>query len=103
MSAMNRRRFLGLFGAFVGGVVLDQAIPLNRVWSFPKQIVILKCRQPGLSTVTIDAMNALTIRHLTPIIVDNLFRPSPLFAKMRNREPYLFGGVAINLPLTMTM
>jgi hypothetical protein len=37
---MNRRRFLSLFTAGVAGIALDQAIPLGRVWSFPKKIVV---------------------------------------------------------------
>jgi hypothetical protein len=37
---MDRRGFLKLLGAGVGGLALDQAIPFNRVWSFPKKIVI---------------------------------------------------------------
>jgi hypothetical protein len=37
---MDRRRFLSLLGIGVAGVALDQAIPLGRVWSFPKEIVI---------------------------------------------------------------
>jgi hypothetical protein len=39
---MNRRGFLKLFSAGVAGIALDQAIPLGRVWSFPKEIVIAK-------------------------------------------------------------
>ena len=37
---MNRRNFLGLLGMGVAGLALDHAIPFNRVWSFPKEIVI---------------------------------------------------------------
>jgi hypothetical protein len=37
---MDRRRFLGLLGLGVAGIALDEAIPLNRVWSFPARIVI---------------------------------------------------------------
>jgi hypothetical protein len=37
---VNRRHFLGLFGLGVAGIALDQAIPFNRVWSFPKEIKI---------------------------------------------------------------
>jgi len=37
---MNRRNFLALFSAGVAGIALEQAIPLGRVWSFPKEIVI---------------------------------------------------------------
>jgi hypothetical protein len=37
---MNRRGFLGLLGAAIAGIAVDQAIPLGRVWSFPKNIVI---------------------------------------------------------------
>jgi hypothetical protein len=37
---MNRRGFLTGLGAMVAGVALEQAIPLGRVWSFPKEIKI---------------------------------------------------------------
>jgi hypothetical protein len=37
---MNRRGFLSLFGAAIAGAAVDQIIPLGRVWSFPKEIVI---------------------------------------------------------------
>lgn len=37
---MNRRGFLKLMGGVVGGIALEQAIPLGRVWSFPKRIVV---------------------------------------------------------------
>ena len=39
---MNRRNFLSLFSAGVAGIALEQAIPLGRVWSFPKEIVVPK-------------------------------------------------------------
>lgn len=39
---MNRRGFLQLLGMSVGGLALDQAIPFNRVWSFPSKIVVPK-------------------------------------------------------------
>jgi len=37
---MERRGFLKLLGLGVAGIALDQAIPFNRVWSFPKNIVV---------------------------------------------------------------
>lgn len=37
---MDRRRFLSFLTAGVAGIVLEQAIPLGRVWSFPKKIVV---------------------------------------------------------------
>lgn len=47
---MNRRNFLGLFGAGVAGIAIEQAIPFGRVWSFPKEIVrigsIIQFRMP---------------------------------------------------------
>lgn len=39
---MDRRGFLALLGSAVAGIALEQAIPLGRVWSFPKKIVIAK-------------------------------------------------------------
>lgn len=35
---MNRRGFLSGMGAIVGGLAIEQAIPLGRVWSFPTEI-----------------------------------------------------------------
>lgn len=37
---MNRRSFLALLGAVLGGVALEQAIPLGRVWSFPSKLAL---------------------------------------------------------------
>jgi hypothetical protein len=37
---MDRRGFLRFLGAGVAGIALEQAIPLGRVWSFPKQIAL---------------------------------------------------------------
>jgi hypothetical protein len=37
---MERRSFLKGLVALVGGIALEQAIPLGRVWSFPSKIVI---------------------------------------------------------------
>lgn len=37
---MDRRGFLRSIGLGIGGIALEQAIPLGRVWSFPKKIVV---------------------------------------------------------------
>lgn len=37
---MDRRGFFKLFSLGVAGIALEQAIPLGRVWSFPKKIVL---------------------------------------------------------------
>lgn len=47
---MNRRNFLSLFSAGVAGIALEQAIPLGRVWSFPKEIKIANLETLGLTT-----------------------------------------------------
>src|SRR5437899_5787975 len=54
---MERRGFLQLLGAGVAGIALEQAIPLDRVWSFPKKIVV-----PGLSLAEME------LRYLKPAI-----------------------------------
>lgn len=62
---MNRRGFLKLFGAGVAGIALEQAIPLGRVWSFPKEI---KIADPpalaGNTFLTIEYITAETLRML---------------------------------------
>ncbi len=54
---MNRRNFLSLFTAGVAGIALDQAIPLGRVWSFPKKILVgdLIMLPPGSTARVIEA------------------------------------------------
>lgn len=37
---MNRRELFKSLGLTLGGIALEQAIPLNRVWSFPSKIVV---------------------------------------------------------------
>jgi hypothetical protein len=37
---MERRKFLALLGLSAGAAAVEQAVPLGRVWSFPKQIVL---------------------------------------------------------------
>ncbi len=71
---MNRRGFLTGLGALVGGVLIDQAIPLNRVWSFPKNIVI----KPAL-----DEINETTLRYIVPTVMDSVFVNSPLMAYLK--------------------
>jgi hypothetical protein len=46
---MDRRGFMRLFAGGVAGIALGQAIPFNRVWSFPKEIVVP--RFPRLFTI----------------------------------------------------
>lgn len=38
---MNRRGFLKLFG-LAGGILIGEAIPFNRVWSFPTEVKLYK-------------------------------------------------------------
>ena len=60
---MNRRSFLSLFGAGVAGIALEQAIPLGRVWSFPKQIVIPESLiLPPESFLTVEWVTMQTLR-----------------------------------------
>lgn len=54
---MDRRKFFGLLSAGIAGIALEQAIPLGRVWSFPKKIVISEFIElpPGSSARVIQA------------------------------------------------
>lgn len=55
-------------GAMVGGIALEQAIPLGRVWSFPKRIAIL----PSISTLQAAEITTLPpdIQRLAQIYYD---------------------------------
>lgn len=61
---MNRRGFLQRLGALVGGVALEQAIPFNRVWSFPSQIVIPKPYGSGNTFLTVEWITKETLQIL---------------------------------------
>ena len=39
---MQRRHFLSGIASLVGGIALERAIPFNRVWSFPSNIVVMR-------------------------------------------------------------
>lgn len=41
---MNRRSFLTGLASLIGGVAVAEAIPFNRVWSFPSNIIIPEIR-----------------------------------------------------------
>ena len=39
LDMINRRGFLKGLGILVGGMALEEAIPLGRVWSFPSRVI----------------------------------------------------------------
>lgn len=61
---MDRRGFLKMLGIAAGGVALDAAIPLGRVWSFPKNIVIAAPRAVGNQFVDVVWFNKEVLRYL---------------------------------------
>ena len=65
---MDRRGFLKLFTAGVAGIALEQAIPLGRVWSFPKEIVIAPCA--GNAFLNVEWITMETLRTLKRNLVD---------------------------------
>jgi hypothetical protein len=105
---MDRRGFLKLLGGTVGGLALAEAIPFNRVWSFPKKIVIAKPDLKKLATIYYDpvAIQALRGNFLdNPLdygktyadwngainkIVDAEFRGIPIKVKTGLKHPYTF-------------
>jgi hypothetical protein len=58
---MNRRKFFSLFGLGVSGIALEQAIPMGRAWSFPKEIVIGDFIElpPGSSVRVVEVFDPL--------------------------------------------
>ena len=100
---MQRRQFLTGLGALFGGVLLNEAVPFNRVWSFPKDIKII--RDPlaiyerdanGICVATNwlytpDEVNALTMKYFVPVLHDEVFKNTPLFTRLRFPK-----GVSLN-------
>ena len=60
---MNRRGFLAFLPALVGGVAVSQAIPFNRVWSFPSKIVLSKPKyEVGVDYAFNEDLAAIIVR-----------------------------------------
>jgi hypothetical protein len=88
---MNRRSFLSLFGSGIAGIALEHAIPLGRVWSFPKEIVIPKstfdfsenytCAMQALNRV-VDEWNAKQ----ETIVIREIFSPHPSGFRVKKLE-----------------
>lgn len=72
---MNRRNFLSGLGALVGGLALEQAVPLGRVWSFPTDLVGAVRRKidegPSIGIRMIRAYDPLT--DMMPMRLDVAF------------------------------
>jgi len=72
---VNRRGFLKALGLAAGGVLLDQAIPNGRVWSFPKDIVVA---QPSeLARIYYDN-NWKNLDHISYLFKYVAVTPNPL-------------------------
>ncbi len=69
---MDRRGFLKFFSAGVAGLALEQAIPLGRVWSLPKKIVIAGPGELGRA-VGFDFIDEVNVGSLTPIRIPQRF------------------------------
>lgn len=82
---MDRRGFLKLAGCLLGGVVLEQAIPLGRVWSFPNNIVI----QPATDISWLQEMSNITLEAVRDEI-PKLFETDKLFYEQFKRPGYFF-------------
>jgi hypothetical protein len=69
---ISRRGFLG---ALVGGVAAAAAVRTwpFRVFSFPIQV----------TSPTLDEINAITLRELSPALADNFFVDTPFLQRLR--------------------
>lgn len=75
---MDRRGFLKGLGLVIGGVALEQAVPLGRVWSFPAKIVPLNIGLSGVNQLWIwpipdtaiyyDPVAISTLKHNLPLL-----------------------------------
>lgn len=96
---MNRRGFLKGLGALVGGIAIEQAIPFNRVWSFPKEIKIA----PTVIMATIEqysdfvAMGNLATIYYDRLALDNLKRRFSFHSMKEPRQLPASNGQTLRL------
>lgn len=70
----------------VGGVLLEQAIPFNRVWSFPKEIKVVN---RDLTQAELDLINRYTQKYIAPVMGDTVFSPSPILRILNRDSAYI--------------
>lgn len=90
MSNFDRRGFLRLLGGAAMAVAMEEAIPFGRVWSFPSRIVIA-------NRLSMDELNAVTIKYIEPILADNFFTPDMWFLRAMEAQR-LLGGGSVQVP-----
>jgi len=91
---MDRRGFLKFLSAGVAGIALERAIPLGRVWSFPKKIVIAPHRvMPPEMFMGVDWGFGIT----NEITVRSMWRREPNGGIWVRRETLDANGAATEL------
>ena len=85
---MNRRDFFKSLGLVIGGVAVEQAIPLGRVWSFPTNIVIAPTNK-FLDTNWV-AMKCLELLHKNLKFTHNLDRAWDKEFNLSVRVPIIY-------------
>lgn len=73
---MNRRNFLIGLGTLIGGIALDQAVPLGRVYSFPKVIKCLNVEAPRIYEVSGSRLIRTVIDPTLNIVGWNIYLPA---------------------------
>ena len=81
---MNRRGFLSGLGALVGGVLLDKAVPLGRVWSFPKEVKCVNVAPVAIGATIEQYADFVTSADLLSIAEAYYDKALPLFGKNFN-------------------
>jgi hypothetical protein len=79
LQRMNRRGFLGMFGAALATAVLD---PEKLLW-VPGRITYSLPPNPVLPLLLLEELNAVTLAEIYPILVSDNFYKSPLIYKFR--------------------
>lgn len=81
----SRRGFLRNIGFGIGGIALEQAVPLGRVWSFPKTITLS----------TSERIDQILIEHWKPHIMRLYERDAVLYAEFMSGKGYIVGSALI--------
>lgn len=82
---LSRRGFLSGLGTLIGGIALDQAIPLGRVWSFPREVKCLNAAS------VLPALASYRVIYYDRVALDRLklmFR----FADLSGERPCQYRG-----------
>lgn len=88
---MDRRQFLRMFGGaatsgLVASATMSEAGMLAEFLSWLKRKPVWSIPNPRSGALTYDQITALTAKYIVPRMADEIYKPSPIFVRLLQRD-----------------